>query len=377
MGYVPLKRTRIFPFAAVLIVALLFSACSYTPSQGGISATPSPSILSPSPGQIYLYGERHGVEKILDREFALWYEYYHNEGMRHLFIENAYYTAEFLNIWMQSDSDDILEELYRNWTGTKAHNPYTKPFFQKIKNECPETVFHGTDVGHQHQTIGKQFLKYLESNNMEGSEQYVLAQEAIEQGRYYYEHSDEAYRENKMAENFIREYDGLSGIKIMGIYGGAHTGLDAMDYTGSVPCMANQLKAYYGDIIQSENLAWLAEDTQDSARLAKVMEPYRVDTIKVNEKNYEASYFGKQELNGFRDNVCREFWRLENAYDDFKNCPKPGDVLPYNNYPMLIETGEVFVIDYTKTDGSVARKFYRSDGNTWSSMATTEEFTAN
>ena len=53
----------------------------------------------------------------------------------------------------------------------------------------------------------------------------MLAQEAIEQGKFFYEHSDDVYRENKMAENFIREFDRLTGENVMGIYGGAHTGL--------------------------------------------------------------------------------------------------------------------------------------------------------
>jgi len=43
-----------------------------------------------------------------------------------------------------------------------------------------------------------------------------------------------------------------------GIYGNAHTSLDAMDFTDSVPCMANQLKDIYKDIIYSEDLSWLA-----------------------------------------------------------------------------------------------------------------------
>ena len=34
-----------------------------------------------------------------------------------------------------------------------------------------------------------------------------------------------------MVENFTREFDKLSGESIMGIYGAAHTGLEAMDYT--------------------------------------------------------------------------------------------------------------------------------------------------
>lgn len=318
-----------------------------------------------STGQIYLYGELHGDEKILEKEFELWSKYYHEENMRHLFVELSYYTAEFLNIWMQSDSDDILEELYRDWKGTASYKACVKEFYKKIKSECPETIFHGTDVGHQYDTTGQRFLKYLEQNNMEETEKYVLTKEAIEQGKYYYKKDDNAYRENKMVENFIREFDKLEGESIMGIYGAAHTGLDAMAYNAnSVPCMANQLKKRYKEAIHSEDLSWLAKE----------IEPIRVDIITINNKDYEASYFGKQDLTGFKDFAYREYWRLENAYDDFKNNKKKRDVLPYNNYPMLIETGQVFVIDYTKTDGSVERKYYRSDGYVWNGLPSTEQF---
>lgn len=54
--------------------------------------------------------------------------------------------------------------------------------------------------------------------------------------------------------------------------------------------------------------------------------------------------------------------------------PKTQDELPYDNYLMLIETGKVFVIDYTKTDGSIIRKYYRSDGHVWNNMPSTEGF---
>ncbi|MBU5427595.1 hypothetical protein KQI41_14495 [Tissierella pigra] len=47
----------------------------------------------------------------------------------------------------------------------------------------------------------------------------------------------------------------------------------------------------------------------------------------------------------------------------------------YDDYPMLIETGQVFVIDYTKTDGSVERLYYRSDGYIWNGLPSTENFT--
>lgn len=357
-----MKYTRILVFTVMLILLPTMTAC--------VSKLPRNYIASDrpvqTPGQIYLYGEQHSVEKILDKEFEIWRDYYNNEHMRHLFVEYSYFTAEFLNIWMQSDNDDILNAIYKDWAGTSAQNPIVKEFYKKIKNECPETVFHGTDVGHQYNTTGARFLKYLEDNGMEGSEQYLLAQESIEQGKYFYRHSDDAYRENKMAENFIREFDKLDGESIMGIYGGAHTGLDAMDYnTQSVPGMANQLKKRYDSIVHSEDLIWLTMEDID---------PYRTDIITVNGKEYEAIYYGKQDLNGFKDYAHREYWRLENAYDDFKDRLKTGNVLPYNNYPMVIETGQVFVLDYTKTDGSVERMFYRSDGYVWGGRPSTEEF---
>ena len=71
---------------------------------------------------------------------------------------------------------------------------------------------------------------------------------------------------------------------------------------------------------------------------------------------------------------------MENAYEDFKHKPTGEDlggdlnVLPYNNYVMDMETGQVFVIDYTAKDGSVTRQYYRSDGVVWEGMTSTSEF---
>jgi hypothetical protein len=357
---IKLKGRSFIVIAVEIIMILVLSAYSNSTVKSNISVKPSQSS-----GQIYLYGEAHGVDKILDKEFELWYEYYHKQNMRHLFVELSYYSAEFLNICMRSDSNDILDKLYSDWAGTACYKPKVKEFYEKIKSKCPETIFHGTDIGHQYDTTGERFLKYLQSNNLEDSEQHLLTKKAIEQGRYFYGHHDDVYRENKMVENFKREFDKLSGESIMGIYGAAHTGLEAMDYSNSVPCMANQLKKLYCDSIHSEDLLiW-----------SKYIEPYRVDTIRVGGKDYKASYFGKQDLKGFKDYAFREYWRLENSYKDFKDRPKTQDLLPYDQYPMLIEIGQVFVIDYTKTDGSVIRSYYRSDGDVWNNIPETEEFT--
>ncbi len=354
-----MKSRGVFTFAMAMVMILVLSACSNTTTKSDIPILPSQT----SEG-IYLYGEMHGVDKILDREFELWYEYYHNQGLRHLFVELPYYTAEFLNIWIQSDSNDVLDKIYNEWAGTQSYNPSVKAFYEKIKTHCPETIFHGTDVGHQYNTTGERFLAYLDSNNLMDSEQYLLTKEAIAQGKQYYRSSDDVYRENTMVENFIREFDKLSGESIMGIYGASHTGLESQNFYNTVPSMANQLKEHYGNIISSEDLSsW-----------AKNIDPYRIDVIQVQGKEYEAMYFGQQDLLEFEDYAHREFWRLENAYDDFMDNPKTGDVLPYNNYPMMIATGQVFVIDYTKTDGSVIRMYYRSDGVVWNDMPSTEEF---
>lgn len=351
----------------VILIPAIFAACADASEPDYKTFGPPPQTY----GKIYLYGEQHGEQKIMDKETEFWCGYYNDENMRHLFVELPYYTAEYLNMWMKSESDDILDEIYNDLTGTAMHVPYTKDFYKMIKRDCPETIFHGTDVGHQYDTTGKRYLKYLEDNGLKDSEQYLLTEETIEQGKYYYGHkSDGVYRENKMTENFIREFDKINAKNvenIMGIYGGAHIGLDAMDYnTQSVPCMANQLNQRYVDSIASEELVYILKD----------IEPLRIDTIAINGKDYEAAYFGEQDMAGFKNIKKREFWRLENAYDDFKDKAKTGDMLPYDNYPMLIETGQVFVIDYTMTDNSVMRMYYRSDGYIWQNKLSTEEFTA-
>lgn len=352
------QRTVIF---IVIAIAAIVSAIFL-----GIHLT---TESRPKSGQLYLYGEEHAVGKILEKEFDLWSAYYHNDGMRDLFVELPYYTAEYLNLWMQSDGDGILNMLYQDWAGTAMYSQEVIDFYKQIKDKCPETVFHGTDVGHQYDTTGARFLDYLRSSGQEKSETYRLSQENIEQGKYYYEHSDNVYRENKMVENFVREIEGLDGADIMGIYGAAHIGqigIEERDYaTNSIPCMANQLHKKYGDALHTEDLSPLALNH----------EAYRVDTMEIGEKQYTALYWGKEDLSAiFPDYQYREFWQLENAYDDFKGNHTIGNVLPYNNYPMEIEAGQIFVIEYTKADGSVKREYHRSDGNTWQGYLVTEEF---
>lgn len=322
-----------------------------------------------STGKIYLYGEAHGREAILEYELEQWKKYYHEQGMRHLFIEDPYYTAEFLNLWMLEKDDAILDQVYEEWVGTASYVPCVKEFYQNIKKECPETVFHGTDVGHQYGSTGYRYMQYLKKNGLENSEQYKLAEEAVQQGKDYgvgmpEKQRDRVARENYMVENFIREFEKLDGESIMGIYGGAHTGLDAMNISNEVPCMAAQLYEVYGEQIYMEDISWMRDE----------IEPERIDRMEVNGKEYDASYFGKQDLSDvLPDYEYREFWRLEGAYEDFKEYPMGQDVLPYDNYPTRVDLSQVFLVEYQLKDGSSMRMYYCSRGNTWNNQLVTEQ----
>lgn len=243
---------------AILVVAVVLSVCLW---QSGVFGGGKQA------GQIYLYGEGHSNEECLEEELRLWNQYYHEDDMRHLFVEFPYYTAEFMNLWMQAEDDAILDELFQDSEGTAGNSPQAKAFYQQIKATCPETVFHGTDVGHQYFSTGKRYLEYLEEQGQQDSEKYALAQENMEQGRCFYEDHEvnniEAweYRENKMVENFFREYDTVNGAGVMGIYGGAHADLDGMALSAvngststTTPCMANQLHEKFGDALHAEYL---------------------------------------------------------------------------------------------------------------------------
>ena len=108
----------------------------------------------------------------------------------------------------------------------------------------------------------------------------------------------------------------------------------------------------------------------------EVLEVMKKEIITVNGKEYEASYFGESDMSSWSDEFSkRKYWRLENAYDDFKDKPKLEHVLPYNNYPPInIEIGQIFVIDYYKSNGGVERRYYMSDGTVWKDMPCTNEF---
>ena len=68
------KTKRIASLLCVLLLTLTCFGCSAPAGSAG-------------KGQIYLYGEIHSVPETNQKEFEIWDYYYHEEGMRHLFVE--------------------------------------------------------------------------------------------------------------------------------------------------------------------------------------------------------------------------------------------------------------------------------------------------
>lgn len=347
-----MKNTVIALILLVMIVA--FAACS---GNGYIDN-------EPSTGRIFLYGELHGSSVTMGRQLEIWGDYYNNYDMRHLFIETAYFTAQFLNMWMQADDDVILYQLFEDWLGSPKHNPHTLVFYRTIKNEFPETVFHGTDVGHQSRSTGQRFLRYLTDNNLQDTESYRLTRENIAQFQRFEREDSHAIRAYYKPQNFIREFDKLDNQDVMAIHGMGHVYLgDFPGYSG-VPTMAAVLHERYSDALQ----------TFDMTHYARRRDPYRVDIITINDIDFEASYFGNDGAR-FGNIVGREFWRLENAYEYFRDSPSAEYVLPFDNFPMHVEVGQVFVLDIHFDDNTIRRQFYRASGYYWNNSPSTQGFT--
>lgn len=241
-----MKRNLLGLIFIGLLSSLIFTGCE----QGIKADSVHAENAAATDTRIFLYGERHGVEIILEKEVELWEEYY-NQGFRHLFIEMGASFAESLNICMKQQDNHLIDELHACLEGTLSFTKANHDFYVAVKKRCPETVWHGTDVDHQYDSIGQAYLDYLKSEGMENSDEYKYIEKNMEQAVHYYNdeklYDVEAYRENCMVENFKYEFDKLpEGTKIMGIYGSAHTNKNGKNWeTGKVPSMANQLEDYY------------------------------------------------------------------------------------------------------------------------------------
>ena len=71
----------------------------------------------------------------------------------------------------------------------------------------------------------------------------------------------------------------------------------------------------------------------------------------------------------------RAFWRLEGACEDLSSWTATGNVLPYSNYPMTPQEGEVYAIHYILADGSERWEYHLCSGRLWNGQPATEEVT--
>jgi len=200
---------------------------------------------------------------------------------------------------------------------------------------------------------------------LKDSDSYLTTLEVIKQGAHYYRTHDHSYRENMMVENFKRELDAIGDVDIMGIYGAEHISLDFLDDNKRIVSMAYQLQTLYDERIHLEDLTGLLKNAY----------PYRVNTMIINGKEYKASYFGKAYADDNQSYDYIECWRLEEAYEDFEMNKTTENELQYKDYPMFIEYGQVYVVDFFESDGNVKRRYFRSDEKQWSNLSITVEFT--
>ena len=236
------KIKTIIAFTIVITVVVASAILSYHDYKRDVYPTEDTKIR--------LYGESHGFKSYYDVEYDQWKEYY-DEGYRNLFLEYPYYTTQYLNMWMKEDNNEILDQIFEDLEGTLAGNEFNYQFFLDVKTNCPETVFYGTDVGHQNGSTGLRYLAYLEENDMKETPEYRKTIECMIAGQQYYAEDVDfdgksLSREKYMTERFIEEYDAVGG-NIMGVYGSYHTSVYEPDV------MYAQLKAHYGDIISSVN----------------------------------------------------------------------------------------------------------------------------
>ena len=95
--------------------------------------------------------------------------------------------------------------------------------------------------------------------------------------------------------------------------------------------------------------------------------PLGTESMEIGGKTYTATYYGVRDTSTWgtfgHTYVAMKVWRLENAYDDFKDCALSGSNLTENCYMMPIAEGQVFVVDLTLRAGGIQHMLLRCDGN--------------
>lgn len=313
----------------------------------------------PSGFQVLLYGENHENAACLEKELEAW-EALYDSGARHLFIEYSYANVANLNRWMRGEIE-MFDDGAESGEETEPLDVNIVPFFYRaIKARCPETVFHGTDVEHEYDTVGAEYLAYLESIGEKDSEEYVRVAANCEQGKRTHQdgETDEGfrYREICLFDNFAEELERLEPQTVMGIYGRQHVDLGTSEaFLNGDPNMAARLAERYGDRIQCTDLSMIKE-TLDETRFQPE------GPITLNGKTYETVFTGAHDYSVWAIPIQQVvYWRLVDSDPDFTDCAVSGVLEPLLAVcdKNLFFRDDVYCAVCTARDGSVQRRYFR------------------
>ena len=373
----------------ILAIVLLLSACGRSqnekievendiPDNSPIQInTIEPYIFPPSTGQIYMLGEEHFNKYHLELQLEFWDTFYNEHGMRYLFIEYEFSYAELLNMWMRGERDEILDVVENRVLAAfeEKNREYIvetlMEFYNRIKNEFPETIFYGLEVEYTNSSA-LLILQHLRDTEQEESELFRAVIQRVRQ------HSDlvlegkragasQEYfsfynlRERDMTENFIKKFDSLQDESVMAIFGAYHV-IPAPDFrVYGVPNVANRLIERYGEQVTTISL----EDFVTQQRLEN---PTKVE-IEINGNVYEALLlheliYSEEKFPWYGGD--RRIYFIEGAYEDFRNYPKSGVFNASVEFAYIayflsvhIEAGQVFIFEQQKSDGSIDRQYGR------------------
>lgn len=257
--------------------------------------------------KIYLYGEFHSNKKTYEEKLKI-IEKHYNEGIKDMIVEYPFAYAEYLNLWLKEKDDKILDELFEDQKGAIYGENGEKEYFKELKRKFPEIVFHGADI--EHGPTSFRYSSYIEDKKIKDDFIKDFVAENIKQKREYYESGyNHKYREEKMVENFKKQYEKIGNKSVFGFYGYGHVDLSKGNIhrkSRDGYIMGEELKKLYGDVIVFIDL------TNIDLSVGK-------ERLNVKGKEYNSKYFGKHELNYQGKPQIIEVWELENAYDDFKD----------------------------------------------------------
>ena len=313
---------------------------------------------------IYLYGENHYHPGCMEKELSAWEKLYES-GARHLFIEYSYAFGQMLNAWMQADDDEMLRWLWSDGEDDLESSPVEAlllfDFFKAVKQHCPETVFHGTDIEHDYETSGAEYLAELEAAGKQDSEEYARTSLTCEQGRQAHMNgeTDEGYRyrETCLTENFIYELERLEPQTVMGIYGFTHVEGSITEHQKSLTGDAN-MAARLAERYGSRMVCMCLSLAGNSSRTAEPVGP-----LTINGKTYETFFVGEHDFSMWAVPYrFVSYWRLRDSWADFEGVPEAGTLNPL--LPAcdrkLFGINSVYCAECTAWDGNVERYYFRT-----------------